>query len=368
MIIGIDGNEANVDKKVGVSVYTLKLLEYFQKVADGTKRFTVFLRQKPNENLPKETEYFKYAVVPGKILWSQFFLPIHLYFKTKIDVFFAPAHYAPRFCPVPSVVTIHDLSFFYYPNEFRKKDLYQLKNWTDYSIKRATKVISVSKTTKKDIRKFYDVDDSKISIIYNGFEKHKGSTGSRNISLEQYEIEPKKFILFVGTLQPRKNITYLIKAFAKFRNANPHFKLVLVGKKGWLYDDIFAEVIRLNLEKSVLFTGYLTDEEVIKLYKNAFCFVLPSLYEGFGIPVLEAMSNGCPVIASHSSSIPEIGADACLYIDPSDENDLLDKLNDLTHDTDLYAALIKKGYERIKHFSWEKCAKETLEVLTSIKQ
>ncbi len=365
MIIGIDGNEANVDKKVGVSVYTLKLLEYFQKVGSAEKRFVVFLREQPNKSLPEETEYYRYSVVPGKILWSQIFLPYHLHFKTKIDVFFAPAHYAPRFCPVPVVLTIHDLSFFYYPNEFRKKDLYQLKNWTEYSIKKAVKIIAVSKTTKKDIRKFYDIPEEKISIIYNGFEKHSGD--SKHISLEQYGIEKNKFLLFVGTLQPRKNISYLIKAFAKFKITNPDFKLVIVGKQGWLFDDIYAEVIRLNLEKSVLFTGYLADNEVIKLYKNAFCFVLPSLYEGFGIPVLEAMSNGCPVIASHSSSLPEIGGDACLYIDPTDEQDLLDKLNDLTDNKSLYDTLIKKGSERIKNFSWNTCAAETLQVLTSIK-
>lgn len=365
MTIGIDGNEANVEKKVGVSVYTLKLLEYFQKVGDEGKQFVVFLRVKPNKSMPKENKYFKYSVVPGKVLWSQIFLPFHLNFKTKIDVYFAPAHYAPRFCPVPVVLTIHDLSYFYYPNEFRKIDLYQLKTWTEYSIKTATKIISVSKTTKKDIRKFYDIPDEKISIIYNGFEKHDGD--SKHTSLEQYDIQKKKFILFVGTLQPRKNISYLIKAFSKFRITNPDFKLVIVGKQGWLFDDIYAEVIRLNLEKSVLFTGYLTDMEVIKLYRNAFCFVLPSLYEGFGIPILEAMSNGCPVIASHSSSLPEIGGEACLYIDPTDEQDLLDKLNDLTDNEELTDTLIKRGYERVKNFSWVTCAKETLEVLTSIK-
>jgi glycosyltransferase involved in cell wall biosynthesis len=365
MIIGVDGNEANVEKKVGVSVYTLKLLEYFQENASADTQFEIFLREKPGISLPKETKYFRYSIVEGKILWSQIFLPYYLHFKTKIDVFFAPAHYAPRFCPVPIVLTIHDLSFFYYPNEFRKKDLYQLKNWTEYSIKKAHQIISVSKTTKKDIRKFYDIPEEKISIIYNGFEKHEGD--SRHISLEQYGTEKNKYILFVGTLQPRKNIPYLIKGFAKFKNTNPDYKLIIVGKQGWLFDDIYAEVIRLNLEKSVLFTGYLADDELIKLYKNAFCLVLPSLYEGFGIPVLEAMSNGCPVIASHSSSLPEIGGDACLYIDPTDIQDLIDKLNDLSDNKELRDSLIKKGSERIKNFSWNTCALETLKILTGIK-
>ena len=173
MIIGVDGNEANVEHKVGVSVYTLELLKYFAKNADNEITFKVFLRTAPNDMMPKESSYFSYEVVPGKMLWSQIFLPYHLRFKTKIDVFFAPAHYSPRFLDVPLVLTIHDLSYFMYPNEFLKKDLYKLENWTKYSIEHAKTIIAVSKTTKKDLVKWYGLNDQDIQVIYNGFRKRK---------------------------------------------------------------------------------------------------------------------------------------------------------------------------------------------------
>lgn len=361
MIIGIDGNEANVEKKVGVSVYTLELLENFQKHATEEVQFRIFLRNPPGKQLPKETAYFTYVIVPGRFLWSQLFLPFHLYFKTPIDVYFAPAHYAPRYCPVPVVVTIHDLSFYYFPNEFRKKDLFQLRNWTSYSIEIATAVIAVSKTTKKDIRKHYATPESRIHVIYNGFEKRRGKKDVK--ALDTFNLTKKKYLLYVGTLQPRKNITTLIKAFKLFHDNHPEYKLALVGKKGWLYDSIFAEVTKQELQDSVVFTDYISDEEVAELYSDAFCFVLPSLYEGFGIPILEAMSYNCPVISSHTSSLPEVGGDACLYFEATNESDLLRRIEQLHNDTDLQKKLVKKGKDRISQFSWSKSAEETLQVI-----
>lgn len=364
MIIGVDGNEANVEKKVGVSVYTIKLLEYFKKHATKEVQFKIFLRNPPLPTMPTSSEFFKYEIVPAKMLWSQIFLPIHLYFKSNIDVYFAPAHYAPRYCPVPIVVTIHDLSFYYFPSEFKKKDLFQLKNWTSYSIEIATSVIAVSKTTKKDIRQLYPVPDSHIHVIYNGFEKNKDK--EKSSIMEDLQLQKNRYILYVGTLQPRKNVTTLIKSFKLFHKNNEDYKLVLVGKKGWLYDSIFEEVTKQNLADSVIFTDYIPDSDVSELYKNALCFVMPSLYEGFGIPILEAMSHNCPVISSNTSSLPEIGGNACLYFDARDQNDLLQDIERLQNDTELAKELVKKGRERIKEFSWEKSAKETLEVIKNV--
>ncbi|GIW64802.1 MAG: glycosyl transferase family 1 [Patescibacteria group bacterium] len=358
MIIGIDGNEANVEKKVGVSTYTLNLLYYFKKKADKNTRFFVYLK-KPANNLPEPSKYFQYKIVKGSFLWSQIFLPLYLRKHKEIDVLFSPAHYIPRFLNIPSVVTIHDLSYLYYPQDFLKKDLYQLKNWTEYSLKKAKKIIAVSKTTKKDIIKNYSIPEEKITVIYNGFEK--------NIKYQIKDVKNKKiknpYILYVGTLQPRKNIETLIKAFEKFKHFYPEFKLTIAGKKGWLYEKIFELVKDLGLENDIYFTDYVTDIQLIFLYKNAFCFVLPSFYEGFGIPILEAMSYSCPVIASFASSLPEVGGDACLYFDPENVFDLVEKLKLLKEDKKLAKDLIKKGYQRIKQFSWKKCADETLEVI-----
>jgi glycosyltransferase involved in cell wall biosynthesis len=169
----------------------------------------------------------------------------------------------------------------------------------------------------------------------------------------------------VGTVQPRKNLEVLIDAFDKFLLTNNNFKLVIVGKKGWLYKNIFEKVKTMKLEDKIIFTGHVTDEELIWYYKNAFCLTLPSIYEGFGIPVLEAMSYDCPVIASFSSSLPEIGGEASLYFDPKNSDDLLEKLRTLQDNNELRKELISKGQQRIKDFSWEKCGRETLDVIVN---
>jgi glycosyltransferase involved in cell wall biosynthesis len=361
--IGIDGNEANVEKKVGVSIYTLNILKYFSKIANKKIQFNVYLKNQPLKDLPKKNKFFEYKVISGNFLWSQIFLPFDLFIHKNINVYFSPAHYLPRFCPVPQVVTIHDLAYLYFPEDFTKKDLWQLKNWTNFSIKKARKIISVSKTTKKDIMKNYGVNEDKISVIYNGYEK---KVQRSKIKDQNYNLKIKKeesFILFVGTIQPRKNLKILIEAFNKFSQVKNDFKLIIVGKKGWLFDDIFEKVRMLKLEKKIIFTNHVSDQELIWYYKNAFCLILPSLYEGFGIPVLEAMSYDCPVIASFSSSLPEIGSDASLYFDPKNSDDLLGKLNMLNGNNELRKELILKGRQRIKKFSWEKCAQETLDVI-----
>jgi len=357
MIIGVDGNEANVDKKVGVSIYTFELLKYFQKKASSQCQFIIYLKDRPRKELPKENNYFKYRVIRGNYLWSQIFLPLNLYLQKKPDIFFSPAHYSPRFCPVPTVVTIHDLSYFYYPDEFLKKDLYKLQNWTKYSVKNAKKIIAVSKTTKKDLVKFYDLPEEKIEVIYNGYQKEIKNLKSK-IKIK------KPYLLYVGTIQPRKNLKTLIEAFFLLSKESPEYSLVIVGKKGWLYEKIFANVEQADSFKNrIIFTDYVDNDALAYLYKNASLFVLPSLYEGFGIPILEAMSFGCPVISSFTSSLPEIGGDACLYFDPTSKEDLKEKILQLLNNKKLRNELVKKGKERVKLFSWKKCGEETLELL-----
>jgi len=361
MIIAVDGNEANVKERVGVSVYALNLLKYFRKHADKNTVFKIFLKNRPLEDLPEENKYFRYEVIPGKVFWLQFFLPLHLFKKNDFDVYFSTAHYLPCCLKTPSVVTVHDLSYIFFPQDFLKKDLYKLKNWTKKSVYKATKIIAVSKTTKQDIVKSYEIDPQKITVIYNGYEKKS--------SLSETKLKDKNtkhpYILYVGTLQPRKNITTLITAFAKYKQFYPDFKLVIAGKKGWLYEKIFNLSKKLGLEDEIYFTDYISNNQLIYLYENAFCFVLPSFYEGFGIPPLEAMSFGCPVISSISSSLPEVSGNAALYFDPDDPYDLVEKLKKLKNDPDMRKNLTKKGYERIKLFSWNDCAQKTLSTIKS---
>jgi glycosyltransferase involved in cell wall biosynthesis len=365
-IIGVDGNEANVANKVGVSVYTFNLLKYFQSQSSLETQFVVYLRSKPNADLPSETENFRYKVVWGPKLWSQLFLPLHLWvYKLlggHLSVFFSPAHYIPRFCPFKTVVTIHDLSYLYFPNEFLKKDLYQLKNWTEYALNTAEKIIAVSKTTKKDLIHEYSLHDEKISVIYNGYEVSNTHSLDKTIKIND------PYFLYVGTVQPRKNLNILITAFAEFQKAHPQFKLIIAGKKGWLYENIFKHVEELELQSSIIFPGFVSEEEKNNLYKHATAFILPSLYEGFGIPLLEAMAHECPVISSFSSSLPEVGGEACLYFDPKNSEDLVEKMNHIISNKELSKQLISFGKKRIELFSWLETGKNTLQVLQTIQE
>jgi len=358
MLIGIDGNEANVEKRVGIGEYAYELLIQFEKLRAPRLNFVIYLKENPCADFPKERDGWEYRVIGPKKFWTQIALPIDLYLHSpKPDVFFTPSHYAPRFSPVPTVISIMDLSYIKYPQLFKKSDLYQLRNWTRYSVKKASKVFTISLASKDDIIEEYKISKNKVIVTYPGLKQNIGEKPKSFMS---------KYILFVGTLQPRKNIVRLIEAFSRIKDKHKDLKLVIVGKKGWLFNEILKAPEKYGVEKDVEFLEYVTDNEMPNLYKNAECFVLPSLYEGFGLPVLDAMKNGCPVILSNISSLPEAGGNAALYIDPENVNDISEKIDKVLTDKKIRSDMIKKGYEQVKKFSWEKTAKETLRVLEGI--
>lgn len=365
MIIGIDGNEANVAKRVGISEFAYELLMKFKNLKPSNTEFRIYLKTKQNDDFPKESEYWKYRIVRPSKLWTQFALPLDLYInKPRPDVFFCPSHYAPRFCPVPTVISIMDLSYVYYPQMFKKSDLYQLKNWTSYSVKKAAKVITISSTSKDDIINTYGISASRVDVVHPGI-KGKNDMNNSKIIIEKYGIN-REFILFVGTLQPRKNIVRLVEAFSKIPNPLRKMDLIVVGKKGWMYDEILSAPSKFHVEDRVKFLEFVSDDELEKFYKNALCFVLPSLYEGFGLPILEAMKNGCPVITSKISSMPEAGGDAAIYIDPENIDEISKAIEQVISNEKLRKEMIEKGYKHIKKFSWEKSAKKVLEVLEEV--
>ena len=359
MIIGIDGNEANVEKKVGIGEYAFELLKQFEKFRIQSLEFRVYLKNKPREEMPKKRDGWNYRIIGPKRFWTQFALPLDLFFhKPKPDVFFTPSHYAPRFSPVPTAVSVMDLSYIHFPHLFKTSDLYQLRNWTAYSVKKATIIFTISQASKDDIIKTYNVAENKVIVTYPGIKKLSNmSQPTSKLNIEG------DYILFVGTLQPRKNIVRLIEAFSKLDSTT---KLVIVGKKGWLYEEILQAPKKFGVGKKVKFLDFVADEDLPSIYKRALCFVLPSLYEGFGLPVLEAMKYGCPVITSNISSLPEAGGDAALYVDPLNVEDIAEKIDELIKDKALREKLIKKGYEQVKKFSWEKTAKETLKELEGL--
>lgn len=377
MLIGIDANEANVERKVGISEYAFQLLiqlKEFSREAGSASggQFSIFLKEQPRKELPSESKNWQYRVLtPGK-LWTQWRLPLDLYLRRpRPDVFFTTSHYAPRFSPVPTVVSVMDLSYLYFPEMFNTRDLMQLKHWTSYSVKKAKKVITISKSSKFDIIKEYKIPEEKVVVVYPGI-KPAAYPNSHVYNMDtikaKYKLS-KNFILFVGTLQPRKNITRLVEAFSKVlsdEKVPQDLQLVIVGKKGWLYEEILKKPKELDIEEKVKFLDFISDDELSVLYQHAICFILPSLYEGFGLPVLEAMKHRCPVITSNVSSLPEAGGEAALYVDPLSVNDITEKIRKVVNHPEIRKDLKEKSKAQLAKFSWEKTAKETLKVLEEV--
>jgi glycosyltransferase involved in cell wall biosynthesis len=373
--IGVDGNEANVEKRVGSNVYAHKLLNYLAKLKQEKAAFSVFLKQKPLKSMPKKDKSWHYYVLRPKFFWTRWRLPLTLFLNkklslknNKLNLFFTPGHYSPRFCPFPLVITIMDLAFLRHPNQFRKKDLLQLKTWTKESVLKASHVFTISKFSKKEIIHFYKIPKRKITVLYPGKEKNIENKYLRS-KKDWQKLEKKyklsKYLLCLGTLQPRKNLNRLFQGFAKLVKEKDFkdLKLVVVGKKGWLFDDILEG--KNGLKKNLIFTGFVPEKEKFWLLKKAQSFVLPSLYEGFGIPVLEAMQVGCPVAVSKTSSLPEVAGKAGLYIkDPYSPESIYKALKKMLKLTNKKRKkLIQEGFKQADKFSWEKSAKKAFKVL-----
>lgn len=369
MIIGVDGNEANTEQRVGIGEYAYELLTQFAALKAPRITFNVYLKEHPRKDLPQSNELWQYHVFGPKKFWTQFALPRRLYFgKPRPDVFFSPTHYAPRFSPVPTVISVMDLSFLRFPELFKASDLYQLKSWTAYSVRNAKRILTISSSSKSDIIKTYGISEDHVVITYPGLKTMQPLSPQINTMtrLQSHYGIKNNYILFVGTLQPRKNIARLIEAFAKIRSDIPDVQLVVVGKKGWLYEEILAAPKKFGVQDSVVFLDFVPDQDLPALYSHARFFILPSLYEGFGLPVLEAMQQGCPVITSNISSLPEAGGEAALYIDPESVDDMADKMKKLLRNDSLRKELIEKGKKQVARFSWEKTARETLAVLEEV--
>jgi glycosyltransferase involved in cell wall biosynthesis len=281
-----------------------------------------------------------------------------------LNIIHDPSVISPTLLSIKSkkIVTVYDLVPFIYPKLHPNQTLWSYRLFFKKILNKSDMIITISQNSKKDLMRLFKINENKIKVIQLAVSEEFRILDDEQKKSAKQNNPLGKFILFVGTLEPRKNIPGLLRAFYQLKKKGFEHKLVIVGKKGWKYEDIFRTIKKLNLKKEVIFLGYVPQEEIINLYNAADLFVFPSLYEGFGLPPLEAMACGCPVVVSNTSSMPEVCGNAALYVNPYNVPEIAQAMERVLTDTKLKKDMIKKGLKQAKKFSWEKNARETLEV------
>jgi len=349
----------------GISKYSVKLSEYYlnnysnidvlvrnNELVDYVSRNIIHCKR--NTNNSKQ-----------RILEEQIFLSGLL---NKYNLIHYPDYAIPVLTNKPCIATIHDLNRCALPQLWTKEQKITFKTFMNITVHKAKKIICISKFTADELIKYYkNINTNKIEIISQGFDIDI----CKNINIDfkyvqnKYKIN-KEYMLYVGTISPHKNIKRMIKAFYKIKKQGYNYQLVIAGKKGWLYEDIFELIKRKKLEKEVIFTDYISDEELELLYQNCIFTVFISLYEGFGLPPLESMARNKPVLVSKIASIPEVVGNAGLYCNPFDLEDISKKMIEIIVNPSLRNDLIYKGNKRVSQFKWEETAKKTYRVYEKV--
>jgi glycosyltransferase involved in cell wall biosynthesis len=371
--IGIDAADLCQKRIDGTRIYILNMLQRFGGLAPETI-FHIYLQGKINPYLEFKTfPNYKIQNEPFPLFWTQLKLP-SLLRATNPQVLWMPLHNLPILRPgnVKTVITIHDLAFKLFPEFFPTKDLVLLNYLTAYAVKNADKIIAISRSTARDLNEMYGVPSYKIKVIYHGYDKNIFHLPGREELLkvgavkEKYKIPPRaKYLIYVGAIQPRKNLGVLVSAFERIKtlHAFKDWKLVLAGSDAWLMDDLKKQIGDSIWRKDIIMTGNFAIKDLPYLLWGAELFVFPTLYEGFGIPILEAMACGVPVITAKNSSLVEAAGNNALFFDTGKIGDLAATIKEL-HSSDQKMKLLKnKGLAWVKNFDWDKTARETYECL-----
>jgi glycosyltransferase involved in cell wall biosynthesis len=367
MHIGLNAHLLSLEETyrgAGINWYIRNLLTHLPRV-DHDNRYTAFVgdRRFTRSELALKLSRLPTSRPVVRVFWEQVVQPAALQ-KERVDLLHALAFVTPLLSPCPSVVTIYDLSFLLYPQSFKRSKRFYLGLFTRLSARRARRIIAISKSTKRDVVRLLGVPPGKVEVVYCGIDEvFRPLTEDQVDAFRSKRGLPERFILFVGTIEPRKNVTRLIEAFANLQTCRlKNLKLVIGGAKGWFYEDAFARVEELGLEGEVMFPGYIPVSELPLWYNAAKLFVYPSLYEGFGLPLLEAMACGTPVVAANTSSLPEVVGKAGLTVDPLDVEGLAEAMRRALSDKDLRQEMRERGLKKAKGFSWTKTARETVQV------
>lgn len=305
---------------------------------------------------------------PGsRLIWEQTLFP-QLVYKSGIELLHSLHYTRPVRLPCKSVVTFHDMTFFLFPDLHTRSKRFFFPQAIKLSARRADALTAVSESTRQDAIRLLKIPPEKITTTHLGIDssfRPIGDTSGIRQSVERYGL-PERYLLYVGLIEPRKNLPMLVNAFKKFNEKQGDYKLVLAGRFGWMYEELLEQIKRLGLEQAVHFTGYVPQKDLPLVYNLSSLFVYPTIYEGFGLPVLEAMACGVPVISTDTSSLPEIVGEAGILIPRDDAAALLNAIETVLGDEDLRRELIRKGLTRAARFSWQQTAKLTYQVYQKV--
>ena len=346
-------------RQAGIHQYISQVLRHLSR-EEGQLRYTIFTQQgrylqRPDLcTVPSRWPTEKRLV---RLAWEQLQWP-WLARRYNLDLLHSMAFVTPLLTFCPTVVTVYDLSFMYYPESFPQGQRFYLRSQTARSVRSARRVITISESGRQDVHHFFGVPLARIDVVKPGVEKvYRPFPATTVAHFRQQKGLPERFVLHVGTLQPRKNIPLLLEALSRLPEQD--VCLILVGGKGWLFDEIFARVEALALQDRVQFAGYVAAEELPLWYNAAKLLVFPSLYEGFGMPIVEAMACGTPVVAANTSSMPEAVGEAGLLFAPQVVEELVERITAVLQSSDLALHLREKGLVQAKQFSWESAGQET---------
>ncbi len=364
MKIGIDASRAVSTAPTGTEAYSYHLIQALLPELSQHHEVRLYFRDTPKAGVFPGAEI---RAMPFPRLWTHARLSWEMLCH-PVDVLFVPAHVLPLFHPPRSLVTVHDLGYHYFPEAHPARQRWYLTWSTRWNVSQATHVLADSKATREAILKIHHIPSHKITVAYPGYNANLAPVRDPQLLADvrtHYHI-PDAYILFLGRIQPRKNLIRLIKAFALLIPAHPHLSLVLAGPTGWLAAPILACVKALGLEQKVIFPGYIAKEHKAALISGARVFAYPSLYEGFGFPALEAQACDVPLLASRTSSLPEVVGDGGLLVNPLDEHAIASGLKRILEDSKLAQQLRARGRANLKRFSWSRTADTVFNVIEKL--
>ncbi|MBU1992373.1 MAG: glycosyltransferase family 1 protein [Patescibacteria group bacterium] len=354
----------------GIGRYVLELTENLFKL-DKQNEYVLFFNNPEYKYFKPPNERVKKVLVDaGHYSFAEQTTFLKKLNKEKLDLMHFTHFNAPLLYNKPFIVTIHDLTLTLFPGQKMTNFTHRMAYHAviKHAVKKAKHVIAVSNNTKNDLGKFLKADTNKVSVVYEGIAPEFKPIKGHKLELVRgkYDIQ-KPFLLYTGVFRSHKNLVNLVKAFAVIRkNYKLDIQLVITGREDKYYPEVKNTIEQLGLQNEIVMPGLVPEEDLISLYSTATIYVFPSLYEGFGLPPLEAMQCGTPVVCSNASCMPEVCGDAVLFFNPNDLSDIAEKVHTLYKDKNLQKKLIKKGLEHVQKFSWEKMAKETLKLYNSV--